>query len=85
MIWADLLESLPLWSSLGICFVLMAAEVLRLRQRMRGAQIEIAPGKSGATQHSNSQAAGPDGLMPANREQLTRGSAKSDTSVSSSR
>ena len=70
MNWDDLLESLPLWSSLGICFVLMAAEVLRLHQRIRGAQIDIVPGAPGDAQHSKSQAAGPDGRLPANREQL---------------
>jgi hypothetical protein len=54
MNWDDLLESLPVWSSLGICFVLMAAEVLGLRQRIRGAQIDIAPGRPGDTQHTGS-------------------------------
>jgi hypothetical protein len=72
MNWDDLLESLPLWSSLGICFALMAAEVLRLRQRIRGAQIDFAPLGRSDTQHSNPQTAGPDGRMPANREQLTQ-------------
>jgi hypothetical protein len=72
MNWDDLLESLPFWSSLGICFALMAAEVLRLHQRIRGAHIDFALGGAGDAQHSNSQTAGPNGRLPANREQLSQ-------------
>jgi hypothetical protein len=71
MNWDDFRESLPLWSSLGICFALMAAEVLRLRQRIRGTQ-DIASGGTGNAQHNNSQTAGPGGRMPASREQLSQ-------------
>jgi hypothetical protein len=50
----------------------MAAEVLRLHQRIRGAHIDFALGGAGDAQHSNSQTAGPNGRLPANREQLSQ-------------
>ena len=68
----DLLEAFVLWSSLGICFALMAAEVLRLRQRMRGAHTHIASGGLNDAQHRKPLAAGPGGQLPANREQLSQ-------------
>lgn len=33
-------EALPVWSSYDMCLALMAAELLRLRQRIRAARLD---------------------------------------------
>ena len=64
LLWTSADGSGYAWSSFGLCFALMAAEVVRLRRRVRSTP-PVAPDAIEPIQDSKKQAAGGDARLAA--------------------